>query len=264
MAQLSDTLADFLKEAQGKEVTLNYLRHELRIQPGTPEWNGLRVLMLRLAKKNVVKPSGRKDGVFRVIKQVNPGNEYTKLVNDIYVPDQRFLNRLRDIDGIEWLDEEGNDKLTLLPVMGDYAEHIVPDRLNIIDWINLDANQLYGISKVMEDIKANLGKGVAVVALQKSAGADAGRGGQFTKDFTDCELLLDGWDNTDDTLLTIGTIKEKTKPIMGKTYIFSHWNGARIINFREVRKCPKCFTRGYTKMGPCDNCYKTGFVNKDD
>ncbi|KKK89096.1 hypothetical protein LCGC14_2736520, partial [marine sediment metagenome] len=72
MAQLSDTLADFLKEAQGKEVTLNYLRHELRIQPGTPEWNGLRVLMLRLAKKNVVKPSGRKDGVFRVIKQVNP------------------------------------------------------------------------------------------------------------------------------------------------------------------------------------------------
>jgi len=329
-------IRDFLDKIQGQEISLSDLRAEFHILPETKSFDGVRNIMHQLAKQNIVKPVGRRQGIFKVVKEVKPvplfsivrekippfplifpryddtdiemdfseyivvregdlitlagrknksktlmcinfaavnvdkrpilmGNEYTKLVNDIYVPDQRFLNRLQNIDNVEWVDEDGNDKVTLLPVKGDYAEHIVPNRLNIIDWINLDANQLYDISKVMEDIKSNLGRGVAIVALQKGKGAEDGRGGQFTKDFTDCELLLDGWDGNDDALLTIGTVKEKTKPIMGKTYIFSNWNGAKITNFREVVKCHTCWGKGWKKVGngsaPCDNCGKTGYVD---
>jgi len=92
---------------------------------------------------------------------------------------------------INWVNGDGTDKFQLMPIKEDYAEHIERDRINIIDWINLDANQLYDIAKVVEGIKENLGRGIAIIVLQKSDSADKARGGQFSKDFSDCELLLD-------------------------------------------------------------------------
>jgi len=198
------------------------------------------------------------------------GNEYTQLVpsengKEEYEPSARFFNRLDTMrEWVEWTDEAGYDKFTLLPVKGDYAEHIVKDRINIIDWINLDANQLYEISKVLEDIKSNLGRGIAIVALQKGEGAINPRGGQFVRDFSDLEILLDGFgDFEDDILLTIKGCKEKTSPIVGKTYAYTIINnGTQIMNFREVKKCPDCRGQGYTKGGRCDRCLGVKYVDK--
>ena len=44
---------------------------------------------------------------------------------------------------------------------------------------------------MLDGIKDQVVTGVAVAVIQKAEGADAGRGGQFTKDFTDLELLID-------------------------------------------------------------------------
>lgn len=327
--RLSDKLDDFLKTAQGKEVSLSYLRTELRIDPGTPSWNSLRELMRKLAERKIVKPSGRNDGVYKVIKQVRPikvfgrerrppirvefpcaqdtgleldfadnivfregdlillsgqsnkgktllcmnfcgenieshpvlmGNEYTTIDDD---PLPRFLHRLDNMDWVEWADDFGEDKFTLLPVHADYAEHIVKDKINIIDWINLDANMLYGISAVMEGIKRELGKGVAIIALQKKEGESAGRGGQFTKDFADCELLLDQFGDTE-ILLTVGKIKEYTKPVSGRMFAYTIVNGVKITNFREVVKCLPCKGTGFGRGGLCDACSGRGKIDKGD
>ncbi len=203
------------------------------------------------------------------------GNEYTVLVSDKmagtnpakprYEPAPRFLNRLDKMaEWVEWVDAEGYEKFTLLPVRGDYAEHIVKDRINIIDWINLDGNVLYDIGKVLEGIKANLGRGVGIVALQKGEGALNPRGGQFVRDFSDLELLLDGFgDNDDNILLTIKGTKEKTKPIVGNTYAYTIVEGGtQIINFREVAKCPACHGQGFGKGGKCDSCHGNKFIDK--
>ncbi len=333
---LSDKLREFLRKTQGRVVELNQLRAELKINPDSPAWDGIRVLMLNLTKTNVVKPSGKKDGVYKVITQVEPvqifgqkrerrppfelifpkdfdkgaemdfaeyvviregdlitiggvkskgkttlclnycaenidkkpvlmGNEYTKLVEDKYEPAQRFLHRLDVMsEWINWVDEEGYDKFTLLPIHDDYAEHIVRDRINIIDWINIDAGQLYDIGKVLEDIKANLGRGIGIVALQKGESSDNPRGGQFVRDFSDLELLLDGFgEGEDDILLTVKGAKEKTKPIVGKIYSYTiGGSGTKILNFREVKKCTACFGKGYTNKGKCDTCFGTKFVDK--
>lgn len=326
--RLSDKLEDFLKTAQGKEVNLDYLRKELRIDPGTPPWNSIRELMHRLAERKIVKSSGRRDGVYKVIQQVKPikvfgrerrppisihfpcdydtkeelsfassivfregdlillsgqsnkgkttlcmsfcgenidehpilmGNEYTSVDNE---PMPRFLSRLDDMDWVEWA-ENGEDKFTLLPVRADYAEHIVKDKINIIDWINLDANALYGISNVMEAIKKELGKGVAIIAIQKKEGESAGRGGQFTKDFADCELLLDQFGDTE-ILLTVGKIKEYTKPVSGKMFAYKITNGVKITNFREVVRCPFCKGLGSTRGSPCSECEGRGKTDKGE
>ncbi len=336
--RLSDRLREFLKNAQGRNVDLKYLRAELRIDPTSPSWDTLKTLMHNFSKgeNKLVKPSGYNDGNYKVVTQVKPvrvfakererrppfelffpkddtgmemlfaediviregdlveiggqsnygkttlalhfcgenikynpilmGNEYTTRVGDTedYEPTPRFLNRLDNMDWVRWTNGDGMDNFTLLPVKEDYAEHIVKDRINIIDWINLDASKLYGISKVEEDIKAELGRGIGIIVLQKGEG-DMARGGQFTKDFIDCELLIDKF-TEHESMLTIGKVKEYTKSVMGRKFAFGIFQGVKITNFREITKCNICYGKGWKKSGntniPCDDCMKTGYVDK--
>jgi len=327
--RLIDKLREFLLETQGKEVTLKYLRQELKIDPATQAWQGIRVAMLRLAKEKLVKPSGRRDGTYKVIFQVkrinvfgrerkppvklnfprdyysqdeimpasdiilregdlilisgrsnygkttlcmnfcgeniesNPvlmGNEYTTIDQE---PSPRFMNRLDNMDWIEWANGNGEDKFTLLPVYSDYAEHIIKDRVNIIDWLNIEAGEYYLISKVMEEIKRQLGKGIGIIALQKAAGAVSGRGGQFTKDFADVEILLDEY-HEKEIKLTIGKVKESITRVSGRSFAFGIEKGVKIFNFRELIKCPSCYGKGWKGMAKCNDCRGTGFKDKSE
>ncbi len=190
------------------------------------------------------------------------GNEYTTRIGDTddYEPTPRFLNRLDNMDWIQWTNGDGSDKFELLPIKDDYAEHIVKDRINIIDWVNLDASKLYGISKVEEDIKAELGRGIGIIVLQKGEG-DMARGGQFTKDFIDCELLIDKF-TEHESMLTIGKVKEYTKAVIGRKFAFGISHGVKIINFREIKQCPSCYGKKWVQGKPCESCWKTGYVDK--
>jgi hypothetical protein len=326
--RLIDRLEAYLNTAVGRQVELRDIRAFLQIEPGGKDDQNLRVQMATtMVARKLVVPSGRKDGVYKVIRRVNPvkvygrerkspitirfprtqdtgeellfaqdiifregdlillsgqsnkgktalcinfcgenieshpvlmGNEYTSIDNE---PMPRFLSRLDHMEWVEWADELGEDKFTLLPVREDYAEHIVKDRINIIDWINLDANMLYGISAVMEGIKRELGRGIAIIAIQKKEGESAGRGGQFTKDFADCELLLDQFDG-DEILLTVGKVKEYKRPVSGRMFAYKIADGVKIMNFREVVKCPVCRGLGNSHGKVCGECNGLGKVDK--
>jgi hypothetical protein len=285
---------------------------------------------VEMVNEKIVKPSGKRDGVFKVVKQVKPvsvfgrerrppidilfpkdfdtgmefpfadnvilregdliliagvsnfgktalclnfcgeninkhpilmGNEYTTID---HLPSSRFLNRLDAMNWVEWCGVDGEDKFTLLPVWGDYAEHIEKDRLNIIDWINLPG-EYYMISALMEDIKKAIGNGAGILVIQKNEGADAGRGGSHTKDFADCELLIDKY-GEDEVMLTIGKVKEANKRIVGKKYAYYITDGVKITNFREIVKCPTCYGKGWVRAGqsskPCNECNQRGYVDK--
>jgi len=331
-----DDLREHLSKCQGRVVDLQQLRHDLELEKGTPAWDGIRTCMHRLVPEKIVMPYGKKDGVFKVIKRVQPvrvfepgrerrplfnltwitdtatgeeisigrkivtregdlislggvkskgkttlcmgmtasnialspvlmGNEYTVLVDGKYEPAPRFLSRLDTMsEWVNWTDKDGYDRFTLMPVKEDYAEHIERDRLNIIDWINLDGDKSYDISKVLEGIKSSLGKGVGIVALQKGEGAGNPRGGQFVRDFSDVEILLDGYgENEDDILMTVKGCKEKTAPIVNKSFAYTIvQDGTAIHNFREVIRCKTCYGRGEIRNSQCEQCNGVGWVNK--
>jgi len=339
--QLLAELVEFLGKAQGKEVSLNYLRSELKIDPSSTSWNSIRTMMCRLADENIVKPTGRKDGTFKVITQVKPvevfgekrvrkpvfplifprdfntqeemdffksitvregdlitiggiksagktalclnicaenidkkpvlmGNEYTVSVEGEFEPAPRFLSRLDKMgEWYNWTDDKGMDKFMLLPVREDYAEHIVKDRINIVDWVNLDGDKNYDIGKVLDGMKANVGRGVLIVGLQKGEGAINPRGGQYVRDFSDLEILLDTFDASgDNILLTVKGAKEKTSPIVGKTYVYTlKAEGTQIHNFREVVKCGTCdgkktrWVKGEGNVS-CQDCMGIGWISK--
>lgn len=197
------------------------------------------------------------------MKPVLMGNEYTQQDEfGNYNPSSRFLDRIDRMDWVKWYDDNHNDRFTLLPVDSDYAEHVVKDRLNIIDWIDIASGEHYMIGTILKSIKRELGRGIAVVAIQKSEGASAGRGGQFTKDYADVELLLDRLPETKDVLCTIGKVKESLGQLTGRTYAWHIDGGISLRNVREVIKCKKCWGKGWVGNKPCDECLKSGYVNK--
>ena len=188
------------------------------------------------------------------------GNEYTTVDGE---PAPRFMSRMDNMDWVEWVNGTGEEKFTLLPVRADYAEHIEKDKINIIDWINLDAGSLYGISAVMENIKRELGRGIAIISLQKGEGAEAGRGGQFTKDFADLEILVDKYGEYGEILMRVGKVKEYKQPVTGRTFAYRLDHGVQIRDFREVVKCKACYGKGYRNGKPCDDCNTKCYVDKE-
>ena len=322
--RLSDKLREYLMAAQSREVSLSDIRNELRIDPTSQAWHSLRKLMLDFVGQGLVKPTGKRDGTYKVIMQVKPvtvfgrqrrppitllfpkdfntqdrlsfgeditlrendciliagqsnfgktalclnfcaenldshpvlmGNEYTTINGE---PHSRFLNRLDHMDWVEWANGNGEDRFTLLPVRDDYETYVQKDKINIIDWINVDG-EFYLISKILEGVKRNAGKGLVIVAIQKGEGATAGRGGQFTKDFADLEILLDAY-SENEILLTLGKVKESKRRMQGRTYVFSLMEGVKITGFREVAKC-SC-NKGWSRSGKCEFCKGTGYVDK--
>ncbi len=193
------------------------------------------------------------------------GNEYTIVTDNGYDVSPRFIHRMKTMSiknngWIDWVDSEGKDKFTLLPVWADYAEHIIKNKINIIDWINLPG-EYYMISPVMEGIKKALGRGVGIVALQKNEGNATGRGGSMTRDFADLEMLIDRFGD-DEVLLTLGKVKESTRPLAGKTYAYTIHQGVKILNFREVKKCPDCSGQGFKVGKACETCGTKKFIDK--
>ena len=341
--RLIDKLKEYLEPAQGRTVNLRDIRTALRIEPGSEDDVGLRKHMSKtLVAQRIISPSGKGDGVYKVVKRVKPvsvfgvgrerrpvydlifprnydtmmeldfapfitvregdlivmggvksatkttmclnfcaenidthpilmGNEYTVMVSghdgiENYEPSPRFLNRLDAMDvknggWVEWINDGGQDKFTLLPVHEDHAEHIVRDRLNIIDWISLDGDRLYDIATTLKNIKNNLGRGVAIVALQKGEGAANPRGGQFVRDYADAELLLDDLGNQN-YMLTVKGVKESTAPIVGNRYAYTVGSmGTKIIAFREIKTCPSCNGKKWYNGKECDTCVGRGYID---
>ena len=71
-ANLTDKVREFLAPIQGREIELNRLRKEFHIDPSSKAWDGLRVILHRLCEGEhpLLAPTGRKDGSYKVIKQV--------------------------------------------------------------------------------------------------------------------------------------------------------------------------------------------------
>lgn len=191
------------------------------------------------------------------------GNEYTIMgENGEYEPSPRFANRLDNMDWVEWTDGSGEERFDVLPVYRDFAEQIDSGKFYIIDWINLPG-EYYMISPVLEGIKQALGRGIAIVVLQKNPGTDYGRGGNPSKDFVDAEILLDPYgDDPNMTMLTVGTVKETKNPVMGRKFVYKIRDGVKITDFREIVKCGACYGKGWRGTSPCQNCNKLGYIDK--
>ena len=333
--RLIDKLRQYLSSAEGRDVTLRQIRDELRLEPGTTAWESVRVSMLRLSGENIVKPSGRNDGVYKVLKPVVPvvfsldGDDKEGVLNvrypRSYIDDTTFgldelvelsegdlalvtgetnygkttialsflgenlslfvrsvlmgceytssegqilpklKRRLRRMDWAVWT-ENGKPRFDLLPTEQDYQYWVARDALTVIDWITLPG-EFWMIDTVMKTIKNSIGRGLGIVVLQKNKGNEFAEGGQRSERVADLVLKIDKFGQFE-SILTIGKVKSPIgKSPVGRRFAFEIANyGANLQNIREVIKCPKCWTKGYIRVGQenqrCPSCKGLKFIDK--
>lgn len=229
----------------GFEDTINISANDLVVIAGVSNY-GKSTLALNLLGENV---------------DTNPcilmGNEYTTLAN---MPSPKFKRRMMRMNWVDWGTPDGKDKFLLLPIRKNYEDYIEGGNLTIIDWINLTDN-FYRIGKIFEDIKTATGNGVAVAVIQKEEGADLGRGRGFTRDMADVYFSIDPY-GKGESRLTVGKVKDPKRPIEGRIWAFKIVDsGANLTEIREIERCKKCKTKGFTPAGPCQSCNGKGYVD---
>lgn len=72
MAEITTSeLKTYLKKREGRVIDLATLRTEFQIERGTKSWDGIRNILYQLAegKERIIKPSGKRDGTYKVIKR---------------------------------------------------------------------------------------------------------------------------------------------------------------------------------------------------
>lgn len=192
------------------------------------------------------------------------GNEYTSSEGEI---SPKLKRRLRRMDWVRWMDNNGKPRFNLLPVEHDYEDYVERDGLTVIDWISLPG-EYYLIDRLMKTIKNGAGDGLVVGVLQKNKGIEFAEGGQRSERHADLVLKIDHF-GENESLLTLGKVKAPKGRTTGRMWAFSIVDyGANLENIREVVKCGTCFGKGYIRKGNenkrCPVCLGWKFVDKID
>jgi len=185
------------------------------------------------------------------------GNEYTVQGAK---PSPKFKRRMQRMDWVDWMNGDGQPKFSLLPVELNYEDHVVPGKINIMDWIALP-DKFWQIRDVLHDIQKTNGAGVSVACLQKGRGQELAEGGKYTEQFASVYLTFDRMGDNE-TRLTVGKVKAPKGRVIGRTWGFELVNyGANLYNIREIKKCPKCWD-GLGKREKCEECNGKGWIDK--
>jgi len=97
-------------------------------------------------------------------------------------------------DRLGYFEQEGTNlddwTFTAVTRSSDFSDVIVPDALNIIDFMEL-TQDIYLVNEYLKAITHAIGRGVAIIALQKKIGADLGRGQEFSLEKPRLYLSMD-------------------------------------------------------------------------
>ena len=193
------------------------------------------------------------------------GNEYATLDGR---PSPKLKRRMLKMKWASW-QVDGKSKFDIIPVSDCYEDYIVPDKINILDWISTpEGMQVWEIGWLIQKIKKAVGQGVAIICLQKNSAKEFGEGGEPTERFADVYFKLDQISD-DESRLRVGKVKEPLQKIMGKQFYFRIVDsGANIADITEIFSCQNCRGRGrlgsdWKGWSPCEKCDAKGFIKKE-
>jgi len=134
------------------------------------------------------------------------------------------LSKFDDVTEDDW-------KFSAQERSSKFADVITPDDINIIDYIEMGAGEFYLIGDEIRAIFDKLGKGIAVIALQKKKGAELGRGAEFSLEKPRLYLSMDS--------AKLKIVKAKNWAIEDQNPNSMAWRfkllqGCKFVNIEEV------------------------------
>lgn len=158
--------------------------------------------------------------------------------------------------------DETTPKFDLVERYEDFQDLILPNALNIVDWLDADKVEYYKIGMLIKAMQTKLTNGVLVVMIQKNSFSEFGDGGEKSAKWADLYLTLSF--NRDKNFTRLNIIKAKewvgNHDPNGKIYGFEIANfGSQLAKIREVKKCLTCWGEGNKKGEECVVCDGTGY-----
>ena len=177
------------------------------------------------------------------------GNEYTPV---------KFKRRISRMAWNNPLGEDGKPKFELIRRLENWADIVEPDKITIIDWIALPANELYNIGHVIQRIQSKVGNGIALIVLQKDEASPLGRGRAFSEELSSLYLTIDK------KRMTVRKAKEwfghdPNREVYGFDIT---GGGTEFRNIRPLVKCFSCKGSGRIRGNECFTCQGTGYIEK--
>lgn len=184
-------------------------------------------------------------------------DEYScRLMGNEYTP-AKFKRRVANMTWANPVNADGVAKFELIERRDNWKDIIEPDKINIIDWLNLPGNELYSIGNILDGIQSKLDEGIALVVIQKDEASVLGRGRSFSEELSSLYFTIDKG------RLTVRKAKEwyQYNP-NGDVYGFELVRGGtEFKNIRKIKKCSNCHGSGNYKGQDCYPCRGTGYVD---
>lgn len=183
----------------------------------------------------------------------------TRLMVNEYKP-TRFKRRMKHFDWVDYWNEE-KPRFEVLPVTKNFEDYIIPNAMNIIDWVLL-RKDFWEIAGLIEDMQMKLGgEGLLVVVLQRMPGHPEPMGGGWGAVLPALHITLDRPFKM--TIRKVKSYKGSSNP-EGKVYAFDIVDaGSKFRNIREVKNCPVCNSTGYKYGAKCKTCFGKGYIEID-
>lgn len=121
-----------------------------------------------------------------------------------------------------------NESFTMINRTSDFAEVVVPDAINIIDYLEI-TQDFYLAGHKIKEIYDKLTTGIAVIAVQKNPNVDYARGGYQLMDKPRLVVSLTSA-QPEGSIAVI----EKAKMFKGEKSIRKNWQAFRIVNGLEI------------------------------
>ena len=173
----------------------------------------------------------------------------------------------RYANSMTWADpmkDSKSPKFDLIERYEDFQDLMLPDALNIVDWLDADKIEAWKIGLLIKQMQLKLKTGLLVVMIQKNAEAAWGSGGQKSAKWADLYLTMDYNKEKSFTRLEIAKAKEwiGNHDPNGKIYGLEIINyGSQFANIREVRRCGSCGGIGKKSNGECAMCAGVGYLD---
>jgi hypothetical protein len=123
------------------------------------------------------------------------------------------------------MDVESFDKVDFIVRGKNFLDVIDPDGVTIIDYLKL-TDKFWLVAQEIEEIRANLKGGIAIIAIQKDKKADMGRGGDFAAEASRLYFTLErGMVN----VIKMKNLIDTNRDPNGKSVKFSLWGGCKFV-----------------------------------
>jgi len=143
-----------------------------------------------------------------------------------------------------------------LPVTKNFEDYILPNAMNIVDWVLL-RKDFWEIAGLIEDMQMKLGEnGLLVIVLQRMSGHSEPMGGGWGGVLPALHITIDR-----PFKMTVKKVKScKGISPENRVYAFDIVDsGSKFHNIREVNNCARC--KGiYDENKHCPECHGKGFV----